>query len=62
MVGIPLLTPWLTRAFDLPPEIAVGFFLLAALPGGSMSNVYTCQANGNTALSIALTQRKAVTK
>ena len=55
LVGIPLLTLGLTRAFDLPPEIAVGFFLLAALPGGSMSNVYTYLGKGNTALSIALT-------
>jgi BASS family bile acid:Na+ symporter len=55
LIGIPLLTVAITWAIDLPPEIVVGMFMLAAMPGGSMSNVYTFLGRGNAALSVALT-------
>ena len=55
LVGIPLLTVVMVFAIDLPPEIVVGFFMVAAMPGGSMSNIYTYLGKGNAALSVALT-------
>ena len=55
LLGIPLLTITLVFLIKMPPEIVVGFFLLAAMPGGSLSNVFTFLAKGNSALSVALT-------
>ncbi len=55
LVGIPLLAAAMVFGIDLPPEIAVGFIMVAAMPGGSMSNVYTYLGKGNVALSVALT-------
>lgn len=55
LVVIPLLTALLVALVSVPPEIAVGLFLIAALPGGSMSNIYTFLGKGNAALSVALT-------
>ncbi len=55
LLGIPLITVAMVSLLSLPPEIAVGFFMLAAMPGGSMSNVYTYLGKGNAALSVALT-------
>jgi BASS family bile acid:Na+ symporter len=55
LLGIPLLTLAVTAFIPLPPEIVVGMFMLAAMPGGSMSNVYTFLGKGNAALSVALT-------
>ncbi len=55
LIGIPLLTLAVTSMIDLPAEIVVGMFMLAAMPGGSMSNVYTYVGRGNAALSVALT-------
>ena len=55
LVGIPLLAVALVHLFDLPPAIAVGFIMVSAMPGGSMSNIYTFLGRANTALSVALT-------
>ena len=55
LVGIPLLTVAMVFFIEMPPEIVVGFFMLAAMPGGSMSNIYTHLGRGNAALSVALT-------
>ncbi|NOY00486.1 MAG: bile acid:sodium symporter family protein [Verrucomicrobia bacterium] len=55
LIGIPLLTVLMIFFIKLPPEIVVGFFMLAAMPGGSMSNIYTHLGKGNAALSVALT-------
>jgi BASS family bile acid:Na+ symporter len=55
LIGIPLITAAMVFLIDVPPEIAVGFFMVAALPGGSMSNIYTYLGKGNVALSVALT-------
>jgi BASS family bile acid:Na+ symporter len=45
----------ITRAFGLPPELAVGLMLLAAAPGGAMANVFSHFARGDVALNITLT-------
>ena len=46
---------WLaTLALDLPPNIEVAMILVAACPGGSLSNVVTHFGRGNTALSVSV--------
>jgi bile acid:Na+ symporter, BASS family len=55
LVGIPLLTAALIILVELPPEVVVGFIMVAAMPGGSLSNIYTHLGRGNVALSVALT-------
>ena len=40
---------------SLPPELAVGVMLIAAVPGGATSNMFTSLAKGDVALSISLT-------
>ena len=52
---MPLAAWALVKAFDLPPEIAVGVILLGACPGGTASNVITYLARGDVALSVAMT-------
>lgn len=42
-------------AFDPPPEIAIGLLLIAACPGGALSNFYCHLFNLNVALSVLLT-------
>jgi BASS family bile acid:Na+ symporter len=55
LVLVPLVAYLIALFFPLPPGIAFGLALVAAVPGGTMSNVVTYLALGNTALSIALT-------
>jgi len=55
MILLPLLGFALATWLALPPELAVGFMLLALCPGGTTSNLYTYLAKGDLALSISLT-------
>jgi BASS family bile acid:Na+ symporter len=55
LLVFPLLASVLGRVLPLTPGIAVGLVLVAAVPGGTMSNVATYFARGSIALSIALT-------
>lgn len=55
IVGIPALAALVTVIFDLPVGLAVGLILVAAVPGGSVSNIFTYLGKGNVALSVALT-------
>ena len=54
-----ILLPALTFLFVLwmkpPPSVALGLFLVAACPGGNVSNFMSHLAKANTALSITLT-------
>lgn len=52
---VPLLAFLLVSAMELPSTLAVGCIVIAACPGGTVSNVYTFLARGTLALSIALT-------
>jgi bile acid:Na+ symporter, BASS family len=52
---LPSATFLLTRVIDPLPSIALGMILLAACPGGNISNIITHLAGGNTALSIGMT-------
>lgn len=55
LVCVPLIALGTTQLLPLHPGIAVGLVLVAAVPGGTISNVLTFLARGNTPLSISLT-------
>lgn len=55
MMLVPLVAYALMRAVDLDPGVAIGLAILAAVPGGTVSNVFTYAGKGDVALSIALT-------
>ncbi len=52
---LPAATFALVVALAPPPSIAMGLMLVAACPGGNVSNFLCFRAGGNTALSVALT-------
>lgn len=54
-VLFPLTTYLLLWILQPPPGVALGMLLVAACPGGNISNFITMVAKGNTALSISLT-------
>ena len=51
----PLLAFGIAEAYSLDPALAVGLVLLGASPGGTMANLLTHLARGDTALSITMT-------
>jgi BASS family bile acid:Na+ symporter len=51
----PLLAFGVAELFSLAPELAVGLVLLGASPGGTMANLLTHLARGDTALSVTMT-------
>ena len=55
MMVVPLVALAFIHAMPLDPGLAVGLALCAAIPGGTISNIFTYLANGHIALSIALT-------
>ncbi len=52
---LPLMTMVLIYVWDPFPSIALGLLLVAACPGGNMSNYATYLSKGNAALSVTLT-------
>jgi len=52
---LPAVTCVLTLMVDLPVGIELGMILVAACPGGAVSNFITYMARGNVALSISMT-------
>jgi BASS family bile acid:Na+ symporter len=52
---LPAFTCGLTLLLDLPAGIELGMILVAACPGGTLSNFVTHLSGGNTALSISIT-------
>ncbi len=54
-VLLPLATFLLIVLLNPKPSIALGMFMVAACPGGNISNFMTHLAKGNTALSVSLT-------
>lgn len=54
-VLLPLFTFLLILFINPLPELALGMLLVAASPGGNVSNFYSQQSNGNVALSVSLT-------
>ena len=55
MVLLPALALLIVSLFRLPPELVVGFMILAFSPGGTVSNLFSYLARGNVALSVSLT-------
>ena len=51
---LPAVTYLLVLLAQPQPSMALGMFLVAACPGGNISNFLTHVANGNTALSVSL--------
>ncbi|SDE39371.1 bile acid:sodium symporter family protein [Ruegeria marina] len=54
-VVLPILTFALVWVMAPQPSIALGLILVAACPGGNISNFITHQAGGNAALSVSMT-------
>lgn len=52
---LPLGTFLMVKLINPLPELALGMILVAASPGGNVSNFFTKQAKGNVALSVSLT-------
>lgn len=57
---LPFMTWLLISLITPPPSVALGMFLVAACPGGNVSNFLTNLAKGNTALSVSLTAFSSV--
>ncbi len=55
MIGVPVVALLFMTVLQLQPGVAVGLALCAAVPGGTVSNIFTYLARGHVALSIALT-------
>jgi bile acid:Na+ symporter, BASS family len=53
-VLLPVFTWLATLMLDLPPNVEAAMLLVAACPGGSLSNVITHLGRGNTALSVSV--------
>jgi len=53
-VLLPAATLLLTLALDLPPATEAAMMLVAACPGGALSNVITAFGRGNLALSLSI--------
>lgn len=64
MIGQVIFLPWITLLvtliLDLPPGVELGMLLVAASPGGNLSNIVTHMAKGNTALSVSMTAVSSV--
>lgn len=59
-VLVPLIAWTIGIVLSLPAGIAVGLIMVAAVPGGTLSNILTLYGRGNIALSISLTSMTTV--
>ncbi|MEP6391651.1 MAG: bile acid:sodium symporter family protein [Halioglobus sp.] len=55
LVAVPLAAFTFLRLLGVQDGLAVGLALIAAIPGGTTSNIFTFFARGNAALSISIT-------
>ncbi len=55
LVAVPLTAFLFLRLLGVSGGVAVGIALIAAIPGGTVSNIFTFLARGNSALSISIT-------
>jgi BASS family bile acid:Na+ symporter len=60
IIIFPLLAFLLAIISNLPPEYRVGIVILAACPGGTMSNFISYLVKGDTALSVGLTSTNSL--
>ncbi|MFZ9668687.1 MAG: bile acid:sodium symporter family protein [Solirubrobacterales bacterium] len=56
----PLLAFGIAEVLDLDPAMALGLVLLGASPGGTLANMFTHLAKGETALSVTMTAISSV--
>jgi BASS family bile acid:Na+ symporter len=61
LIVSPLLAFVIADLFNLDPLLALGLVLLGASPGGTLSNVFTHIARGETAMSVTMTAISSVT-
>ena len=54
-IAVPLIALALASTLPIPAGIAAGLIVVAAVPGGTLSNILTHFGRGNIALSISLT-------
>ena len=54
-VLLPAITFLLVLFFEPHPSMALGMFMVAACPGGNVSNFFSLLAKGNAALSVSMT-------
>ena len=55
IILVPVITFLFLRGLGVDGGVAVGIALIASIPGGTVSNIFTFFARGNTALSISIT-------
>lgn len=55
LTGAPAIAVAVNAGLDPPLGLALGLILVASIPGGTISNVFTYLARGNVPLSISLT-------
>lgn len=55
LLAMPALAIVLVRVLPLTPGAALGIALLASVPGGTLSNLFTYYGRANVALSVSLT-------
>lgn len=55
LLAVPLTAFLFLRLVGVHDGVAVGLALIAAIPGGTVSNIFTFIARGNSALSISIT-------
>ena len=64
LLNLGLIAPFLAfgiaELFDLDPILAIGLVLLGASPGGTLANLLTHLARGDTALSVTMTALSSV--
>jgi BASS family bile acid:Na+ symporter len=57
---MPLIGYGLATAIAAPPAIAAGLLIMACMPGGTTSNIFTYFSKGNLALSVLMTVSSTV--
>lgn len=60
IIGLPAITLMLAAVIAPPPSIALGMIVVAACPGGNISNFMTWAARGDTAYSVSLTAGSSI--
>jgi len=55
LISVPIVAFFFIQGFGIAGGVAVGIALIAAVPGGTTSNIFTHFARGNTALSVTIT-------
>ena len=60
LVVVPLIALGFITMTTLPPGMVIGIAIVAAIPGGTVSNIFTFMARGNVPLSISITALTSV--